>query len=107
MLLPSHSNAESKALLRLEQPTKIVFAISGELEEKGFLMAPVSDVPDLAGQEMAVGARHRFSLKRAIELRKPVSKRWKRPYITTLRRKINVMRWSDRNQSWAIPNVVV
>jgi hypothetical protein len=42
-----------------------VLAISRELQEKFLLMAAVRNVPDLAGQKMAVGAGHRFSSKRA------------------------------------------
>jgi hypothetical protein len=37
-------------------------------------MAAVSDVPDVTGQEMAIGARHRFSLEVAFRVQKATSK---------------------------------
>ncbi len=51
----------------------------------------------MAGQEMAVGARHRFSLKRAFGRQKPASKRVYTSNITILLIKINVICWSDRD----------
>ena len=60
-------------------------------------MAAMRDVPDLAGQKMAVAAGHRLSLMRAFGLRKPASKRSCTANTTDLCRKINVMDWADRN----------
>jgi hypothetical protein len=40
---------------------QIALAIPCELEEKFSLMVAVGDVPDVIRQEVAVGARHRFS----------------------------------------------
>jgi hypothetical protein len=74
-----------------------VLSVPRKFQEEGLLMAPMRDVPDLTGQKMAVAAGHRFSLKRAFGLRKPASKRFYTPNITTLFRKINVICWSDRD----------
>jgi hypothetical protein len=50
---------KTEALLRLKNPTQIRLPIARKLQEKTLSMAAVSDVPDVARQEMAVGARHR------------------------------------------------
>ena len=45
-------------------------------QEKVSLMAAMSQMPDMAGQEMAIGTRHRFTtLKRAFCYQKDASKR--------------------------------
>ena len=61
-------HTKPKALLRLEQPAKIVLPIPRKFQEECPLMATMRDVPDLARQKMAVVAGHRLSLKRAFGL---------------------------------------
>jgi hypothetical protein len=38
-----------------------MLSILGESEKKSFLMTAMRNVPDMTGQKVAVGARHRFS----------------------------------------------
>ena len=52
-------HAKPKSFPGLEQPVQITRPIVSELVQE-VLMAAVGDRPDQAGQEMAVGARHRF-----------------------------------------------
>ena len=53
-------------------------------------------MPDMAGQKMAIGTRHRFApLKRAFCYRKGASKSWNRAYITDLHLWIKELWWSD------------
>ena len=54
-----HTQPES--LARFVEPAHIVISITGELQEKVPLVAAMSQMPDLAGREMAVGTRHPFA----------------------------------------------
>jgi hypothetical protein len=56
-------DTKPKALLRFEEPAKITAPITRKLQEKFSLMATVSNVPDVSGQEIAVSSRHRFFLE--------------------------------------------
>jgi hypothetical protein len=56
----------------------------------------MGDVPEKAGHEMTVGARHRFSvLDRAFRYQKAASKSLYQAHIGDLDQKINQLRWSD------------
>jgi hypothetical protein len=58
----------------------------------------MSQVPDKAGKEMTLGARHRFApLKRAFRYQKGTSKRLNGAYMATLFQQIKRLRWSDPN----------
>jgi hypothetical protein len=51
--------------LGLKQPMAPTVSISGEFQQELGLVAAVGNVPDVAGQEMTIGAWHQaFSLKR-------------------------------------------
>ena len=68
-----HTQPES--LPRFVEPAQVVVSITGKPEEKVSLVAAMSQVPDMAGQEMAIGTRHRFA---------PVaSAAWREPGIST------------------------
>ena len=54
-------HAEPEALFCQKEPAQLTPSILWELEEEGFLMATVREVPNVTGQEVAVGAGHRFS----------------------------------------------
>jgi hypothetical protein len=59
-------------------------------------MAAMGEMPDMTGQEMAVGAMHRFApLKGAFCCQNGASKRLNEPYITDLYWSIKVLPWSD------------
>jgi hypothetical protein len=59
----------------------------------------MGDVPDKAGHEMTVGARHRFSaLDRAFRYQKAASKSLYQAYISDLDQEINWLRWSDPSE---------
>jgi len=69
-------HAQPESLARLEEPAQVSVSIVGKLQEKISLVAAMSQMPDMAGQEMAVGSWHRFTpLKRAFYYRKDASKR--------------------------------
>jgi hypothetical protein len=53
---------------------QITPAVARKLQEKFLLVAAMGDVPDVTGQEMAIGARHRLSLEVAFRLQKATSK---------------------------------
>jgi len=56
----------------------------------------MGDVPDKAGHETTVGARHRFSaLDRAFRYQKAASKSLYQAHIRDLDQEINRLRWSD------------
>jgi hypothetical protein len=57
--------AQTKALLGFEKPMEITATITRELQEKFSLMTAVRDMPDVSGQEVAVGAWHRSSFLEA------------------------------------------
>ena len=89
-----HTQPES--LPRFVEPAQVVVSITGEPEEKVSLVAAMRQMPDMAGQKMAVGTRHRFApLKRAFCYRKDASRRWNRAYITDLHLWIKALWWSD------------
>jgi hypothetical protein len=54
------------ALLHLEKPETKVLSVSRKFQEECPLMTAMGNMPDLAGQEMSVAARHRFLLKACI-----------------------------------------
>jgi hypothetical protein len=54
--------ANPESLSGLDQPAQVDCPVAGKLEQEFALMAPVGDVPDMAGQEEAVGARHCLQL---------------------------------------------
>jgi len=56
--------------LSLKNPMQITPAVARKLQEKFLLMAAVGDVPDVTGQKMAVGARHRMSLRACVSTEK-------------------------------------
>jgi hypothetical protein len=62
-------HGQTKALLRLENSAQVTAPVPRKPQQKLFLMATVSDVPDVTRQKIAVGARHRLCL------RTPVSRR--------------------------------
>jgi hypothetical protein len=66
-------DGQTKALLSLEEPVQITPSIARELQEKLSLMAAVRDVPDVSGQKIAVGARHRFFLEAHFQAPKEAS----------------------------------
>jgi hypothetical protein len=51
---------KTEALLRFVKPSADKTADRAQTSVENPSMATVSDVPDLAGQEMAIGARHRL-----------------------------------------------
>ena len=53
-------HAQSESLARLVKPMHIVASVASELQKKFALVAAMSEMPDMAGQEVAVGTRHRF-----------------------------------------------
>jgi hypothetical protein len=58
-------NTKPIAFLGLKQPMAPTVSISGEFQQKLLFVAAVGNVPDVAGQEMTIGAWHQaFSLKR-------------------------------------------
>jgi hypothetical protein len=48
---------ETEALFGFEHPAQITLSIARKLQEKLFLMATVSDVPNVTGKKMTVGSR--------------------------------------------------
>src|ERR1041384_296751 len=66
-------HAQTKSLLRFEQPVEITASITRKLEQKLSLMAAVGNVPDVTGQEVTIGARHRlFKLKKRVPRSQPM-----------------------------------
>ena len=63
----------------------------------------MGDVPDKAGHEMTVGARHRFSaLDRAFRYQKAASKSLYQAHIRDLDQEINRLRWSDPSLDFVV-----
>jgi hypothetical protein len=60
MIRGNHIVKDTKpvALLRFKEPIEPSLAIGLVLEQKGFLVATVSKVPEIARKEMSGGARH-------------------------------------------------
>jgi hypothetical protein len=58
-------------------------------------MAAVHDVPDVTGEKMAVGARHRLVLRAPVSSKKTSAKLLSRAFYAILCRLINTLRWSD------------
>ncbi len=74
-MLPYETNTSGTFSLA-PSTTTVKLSIVGKLQEKVSLVAAMSQMPDMAGQKMAVGTRHRFTpLKRAFYYRKDASKR--------------------------------
>ena len=78
----THDPLDARSIPRIKGTNKRDRFISSDVEPifrecKGVsLLAAMSEMPDMAGQEMAVGNQHRFApLKRAICYRKSASKR--------------------------------
>ena len=84
-------HAEPKALPGLEEPVKVMLPIAGEFEEKSFLMAAVRNVPDMAAQEVTVGAGYRFLLQNVRPSRSHPAKFLNHPYLTALFREIDAL----------------
>jgi hypothetical protein len=53
---------------------EITASITRKLEQKLSLMAAVGNVPDVTGQEVTIGARHRLSLALPFQTEKACSK---------------------------------
>jgi hypothetical protein len=54
-------HGQTEAFPRLENPMQVTATITCELQQKFPLVTPVSDMPDVAWQIVAVSAWHRFS----------------------------------------------
>lgn len=54
-------HTEPKTLARFIEPAQVAGSVLGKLQQKSALVAAMRDVPDQAGQEMAICTRHRFS----------------------------------------------
>ena len=67
-------HAQTESLLRFEQPVEITASITRKLEQKLSLMAAVGNVPDVTGQEVTIGARHRLSLAVPFQTERACSK---------------------------------
>ena len=53
-------HAQTEALSRFEEPMQIAASLARKREKKLSLMTAVRDMPDVAGQEITVGAGHLF-----------------------------------------------
>ena len=65
---------QSVTRLSLKHPVKITVAVPCKLQQKRSAMAAVSDVPDMAGEKVTVGAWHRVVLERPFPCQKCASK---------------------------------
>jgi hypothetical protein len=86
---------QTKAFLGLENPVQITPAVARKLQEKFLLVAAMGDVPDVTGQEMAIGARHRLSLEVAFRLQKATSKLLNDAFYAIIYCYIKKLSWSD------------
>jgi hypothetical protein len=53
---------QALALLDFKEPSHACLPVSGKLEQKLFLMAPVGNMPNVTRKIVSVGSRHRLSL---------------------------------------------